>query len=121
IVASLPGFGSTTPVGRRPLAQLACCPYFAAASCSPVARSRGEEAPLRDAGHTSLRGRPLTTASNRTGVWAESQSCVSCADVWKYHFILPVSTSSATSEHVKRLSPGRLRGANTGFGLPVGT
>jgi uncharacterized protein (DUF1499 family) len=62
---------------------------------------------LRDAVETSLRGLPLTTPSIRIGVCAESQSCVSCADVWKYHAILPVSTLTATSEQVNRLSPLR--------------
>jgi hypothetical protein len=60
---------------------------------------------LRAAVEISLRFLPPTVASNRTGVCAESQSCMSCGDVWKYHFILPVATSTAISEQVNRLSP----------------
>ena len=43
--------------------------------------------------------------STRTGVCAESQSCMSCGEVWKYQAILPVSTFTATSAQVNRLSP----------------
>jgi hypothetical protein len=46
---------------------------------------------------------------------------VSCGDDWKYHFILPVSTSSATIDPVNRLSPARFTCAITGCGLPVTT
>ena len=35
----LSGFGSTTPVGRRPLAQLVVVPYLLVTMCSPVTRS----------------------------------------------------------------------------------
>jgi hypothetical protein len=55
---------------------------------------------LREAVETSLRGLPAITPSIRIGVCAESQSCVSWGDVWKYHAILPVSTFTATSEQV---------------------
>ena len=41
--------------------------------------------------------RPLNGMSTRIGVWVESQSCVSCGEVWKYHAILPVSTFTAIS------------------------
>ena len=54
---------------------------------------------------TSLRVRPLNGMSTRIGVCVESQSCVSCGDVWKYHAILPVSTLTAMSDDVNRLSP----------------
>src|SRR4030095_1023801 len=54
---------------------------------------------------TSLRVRPLNGMSTMTGVCVESQSCVSWGEVWKYHFILPLSTSTASSDDVKRLSP----------------
>ena len=56
-----------------------------------------------------------------TAVCVESQSWVSCGDVWKYHTILPVAAFTATTEPVKRLSPGRFLCAMTGSGLPVGT
>ena len=42
---------------------------------------------------------PLNGMSARTGVSVESQSCVSCGDVWKYHSIFPVSTFTAISAH----------------------
>ena len=61
------------------------------------------------------------TPSIRIGVWAESQSWVSWADVWKYHAILPVSTFTAINEQVKRLSPGRATPVYAGVGLPVPT
>ena len=54
------------------------------------------------------------TASIRIGVCAESQSCMSCGEVWKYHAILPVSTFTAMSdageEVVAFTAAGRVRG-----------
>jgi hypothetical protein len=43
----------------------------------------------------------------RIGVCDESQSCVSCGDVWKYQAIFPVSTFTAIRQPVNRLSPLR--------------
>src|SRR5688572_17409421 len=100
-------FGSGEPFSRIPFAQLEDVPYLAAAMCAPVRRSTVKKKPLRAAVDTSFRGRPFTVPSMRIGVCAESQSCVSCGDVWKYHAILPVETFTATREHVKRLSPRR--------------
>src|ERR1051326_8833450 len=45
---------------------------------------------------------------------------MSCGEVEKYHAILPVSTFTATSAHVNRLSPSpRVPVVNAGVGLPV--
>src|SRR5436190_22082273 len=100
IVASLPGSGSTTPFGRNPVDQFDVDPYFDVTMCAPVTRSSVKKYPLRAAVDTSFRGRPLIVASMSTGVCAESQSCVSWTEVWKYHAIFPVSTFTAISEHV---------------------
>ena len=59
------------------------------------------------------------TPSIRIGVCAESQSWVSCGEVWKYHAISPVSTSTAMSVQVNRLSPRRATPVYPGVGLPV--
>ena len=74
---------------------------------------------MRAAVETSLRGSPSMTPSIRIGVWAESQSWVSCGEVWKYQAISPVATSTAISVQVKRLSPGRATPVYPGVGFPV--
>jgi hypothetical protein len=68
---------------------------------------------------TSFRVRPLKGASTRTGVCAESQSCMSCGAVWKYQAIFPVSTLTAIKDPVKRLSPSPRPTVYAGVGLPV--
>ena len=88
-----------------PLAQLVVAPNLLVTMCSPGHAIDGEEIAVARGRRTSLRGFPLIVPSIRIGVCAESQSCVSCGDVWKYQAIFPVSTLTATSEQVKRLSP----------------
>ena len=63
-------------------AQLFTRPNFEVTRCSPVVRSSTKKYPLRVPVITSLRIRPLNGASTSTGVCVESQSCVSCGDVW---------------------------------------
>src|SRR6187401_555891 len=116
---SLPGSRRNDPLGAISFTQFVPRPYLLEAMCSPVRRSTVKKYPFRAAVETSLRGRPLITASIRIGVCAESQSCMSCGDVWKYHAILPVSTFTATSAHVNRLSPSPRPTVYAGIGLPV--
>ena len=100
------GFGIGWPRSSYPSDQLVLT-YSDETRFLPVVRSRTKKCPLRDAMATSLRGWPLTVPSMSTGVCVASQSCVSCGEAWKYHFIVPVSASSATSDAVYRFAPSR--------------
>ena len=48
-----------------------------------------------------------------------SKSKSSCGVNWKYHFSLPVSGSSVTTQSEYRLSPGRRSAVQSGPGLPT--
>src|ERR1700756_4135608 len=117
---SLSGSGIGEPVlGSTPFAQLPVPENGLETRFFPFERSSTKNHPARDPCANNLRGVPLMTASNRTGVSTLSQSCVSCGDAWKYHTSFPVSGFSATMDAVYRLAPFRLCPANTGFALPV--
>ena len=57
--------------------------------------------------------------SASTGTCTESKSKSSCGVNWKYHFSLPVSASSATTQSLYRLSPARTSPFQSGPGLPM--
>src|SRR5947209_12530073 len=61
---------------------------------------------------------PPRTTSTSTISFTPSKSHESCGVNWKYHFIRPVATSSASTEFEYRFTPGRTP-ANHGPGLPV--
>ena len=66
-----------------------------------------------------MRGSPAMVASNKMCVPASSKSQLSPGVYWKYQFIVPVSGLYEIALLVKRLSPGRAIGSNSGTGLPV--
>ena len=82
IVDTFSGFNTGRPCASRPLAQFVTEPNLPLATYSPVTRSTVKKYPFRAAVDTSFLGLPLTVPSIRTGVCAESQSCMSRGEVW---------------------------------------